>query len=109
MIGKSEHLIPLIEHSLFVKGTHALESYKGKSTVMAVEIENRSSADLILENHSDYTFHSHSDVLTVDAFESKTVEVKILETLQEFELCFRVLNAVVAPRSHPEIKIHVNL
>jgi len=110
VIGKSEFLIPLIEHSLIVKRSYTMKSYTGESSVQAVEIENKSSTDYILENLSDFSLHSHADVFTIKTHGTETVGVMTLKKMPEFELCFKVLNAVVAPNTHPEInlKIHVN-
>ena len=68
-------------------------------------IENRSDADYILENLSEYTLHDHASVFILKAHESNRLQVMILENRLSFDLCFRVLNAFTAPGKHPEISL----
>ena len=46
LVGKQEFLVPLIQQSLQINKTRVLDSYNGKSTVVAVYIENKSDAGL---------------------------------------------------------------
>ena len=100
-------MIPLIQESLLLKKTEVLESYKGKSLVQSVYIENQSDVDYILENQSDFSLHSHADIVTIKAHDITLVQVKTLEILSAFDLCFKVLNAYVAPNKHPEIVLKI--
>jgi hypothetical protein len=107
LIGRSEYITPLLEQSLVVKKREALTSHKGESLVTSVYIENISDADMILENMNDYTLHSHADIFTVKAHDTEVVQVKTLKILPEFDLSFRVLNAVIAPKTHPVISLKI--
>ena len=108
LIGSAEYLIPLIQTSLVVKRTEILQSYKGKSLVQEVYIENNSDADYILENKSDFLLHNNTDILTLKAHALTPIQVKTLELLPSFNLRFNVLNAFVAPHKHPEIMLKIN-
>jgi|WetSurSiteA1Bulk_404760.scaffolds.fasta_scaffold00360_10 3',5'-nucleoside bisphosphate phosphatase len=107
LIGKQEYLVPLIQQSLYIRKTRILDSYSGKSTVVDISIENKSSTDFILENQSTYLFYDHADIVTVKAGSVTTLQVKPLKELETFELRFRVLNALTAPKTHPSIKMSV--
>lgn len=96
LVGKPDYLIPLVRQSLKITPGE-------RSEVQTVRIENCSDADYVLENQSEYTFHAHADILIIPAHGTTLLEVKTREPLPSFNLKFRILNAVVAPRTHPEI------
>ena len=106
LIGRSDYLVPLIEQSVTVVSA----GYKGKTSVLALKIENNSDVDYIMENNSKYTLHRNADVFTVKANGFTKLEIKTIGKLEELELNFKVLNAVMAPKTHPEIilKTEVN-
>ena len=102
LIGRPEHLIPLIEASII-----AIDSkYLGESSVVQIELVNQSSVEFTLENRSPYSMHSDSDILTLKPGKN-SIKVKTLERLDSFELKFGVLNGVTAPKTHPEIVLKV--
>ena len=105
IIGRPEFVNPLIMESL--KVTKA--TYKNESTVLDVEIYNNSDAEFQLENLSDYTFHANANLVTILPHQQTVLQVKVLEIKQEIELTFRVLNAVIAPKTNPEISLKVNV
>jgi hypothetical protein len=103
LIGRDEFLVPLLESSLKVTAA----KYIGKSDVLSVVIENTSSSEIILQNQTGFTFHNNNDVLTLNAGEKTTVEIKTRERKQSLSLKFLVLSAVNAPNKHPMITLHV--
>jgi hypothetical protein len=109
LIGKPEYLIPLIQESLVVKKTKVRESYTGKSFVVSVDIENLSDADYILENQKDFSLHTHADILIAKAHNITNIQVRTLKELPDFDMRFKVLNAVTATDTHPEITLKINV
>lgn len=107
LIGDVQLIKPLIAAS--VKVTKA--TYQGPSSVAIVEFENTSDATFILQNRSDYRFHSDSDVILLKPHTTTRVELKTLEQKADFELPFEVLNAIIAPNEHPTLtwKVKVDL
>ncbi|MDN5202296.1 Sb-PDE family phosphodiesterase [Fulvivirgaceae bacterium BMA10] len=105
LIGKNDFLVPLIESSLKVKEA----SYSNKTSIAQIIIENVSDVEYVLENKSSYTLHGHTDLVTIEPNTTTIVDVKTLDVLDAFELKFKVLNAVNAPKSHPEISLQVNI
>lgn len=103
LIGNTEFLVPLIESSILVKKVMPLSSYKGESLVEQVMIENISDTDFILKNLSGYTLHNNADVVEVKAKSNTIIEIKTLVAKPALAIRFRVLNAVTAPNTHPEI------
>jgi len=99
LVGREEHLKPLIEASLKIQQA----SYLPDTSVLVVMIENNSDAEYILDNRSEYTFHRDSDVVTLEPHATTRLDVKTLTRLAEISLAFEVLNAVTAPNTHPEV------
>jgi predicted metal-dependent phosphoesterase TrpH len=101
LIGRNEFLVPLIESSLEITSA----KYIGKYNVLGVEIENLSSAEIILQNQTGYTLHNNNDMITLKAGEKTIIEVKTIERKPEVSLKFLVLSAVNAPSKHPLITL----
>jgi hypothetical protein len=98
LVGDANYLTPLVEQSLEL-------SRNGDGPVARVAIHNHSDADYILENLSEYRLHNQAKIFVLKAHESTTLQVKTVDTLESFELRFRVLNAFSSPDAHPEIKL----
>jgi len=105
LIGREEHLVPLLESSMQVIEA----AYQEDSQVLDVQVENRSDADFHLQNLSDYTLHANTDFLTVPANGVTTLQIKTLERKDNIELSFSVLNAVTAPKEHPLVELEVEV
>ncbi len=103
LIGREEFLVPLIRNSLSVDTAF----YYRKTSVLTVMIRNSSSTEYILENTGAYRFHDNADIITLKANGITKIEVKVMENRTLLELKFEVLNAVTAPKKHPEIAITV--
>ena len=101
LIGREEHLVPLLQACLVVTGS----SYLPNTEVLELEITNLSSNRFILENISEYSFHLHTQVFEVEPFETMSILVKTVNVLDEISLPLRVLNAVMAPRTSPSITL----
>jgi hypothetical protein len=103
LIGKEEHVTPLIDACLSI--TEA--KYKDESSVAQVTIFNDSDAEYILKNTGEYNFHTEGNILTLQPNTVNTVEVKVLQKSNCFQLKFNVLNAIIAPNEHPELVLDV--
>lgn len=101
IIGREEHLTPLINASLSVVSA----AYQGDSSVLTVMIENRSDLTFILDSQSDFTFHNTADVMLLAPNATSTLEVKVLQREVKIELDFEVLNAIVAPGRHASLRL----
>ena len=101
LIGNEEILQSLLDSSVEA----GKSSYTDKTSVAVTEIENNSDATLVLKNTSNYTFHRNGDIIEVPPHGSITLEVKTKEVMETFELTFQVLNAISAPKTHPDIRL----
>lgn len=103
LIGKEVNVVPLIKVSLTVEKAE----YQAKADVVEVTIKNHTAIPFILANLSDYTFHAHSDIVTVPPYESVDIVVKTKERLVNFNLPFKVMNGIIAPNVHPDVVFEV--
>lgn len=103
LVGRDSVLSPLLESCMKV----VKAEYQGPSGVIDVVIENHSDAEFLLANTTDFTFHAHGDIVTIHPNSKTTLQVKTLEQLKEFDLTFKVMNALTAPKEHPELKLKV--
>lgn len=101
LIGREPYLVPLIEASLSIDSV----AYQGNSQVLDVMIRNSTNVEFTLENLSEYTLHANSDILKIAPQGITHLQVKTLETLEACSLTFRVLNAILAPKTHPTITL----
>lgn len=105
LIGREEHVTPLLDASLRVEGARYLED----TSVLEVSLRNTSDAAFILDRQSAARFHTRSDVITIHPHETTQLQVKPGERVDTIELRFDVLNAIVAPESHPSITFEVDV
>ncbi len=103
LIGKNKVLSPLVAAS--IKAEEA--TYQGPSSVATVVLRNLSDATFILRNVGSHSFHAHTDLVTLPAQGTCKVEVKTIDQIPAFDLHFEVMNATIAPRSHPFVRIPI--
>lgn len=94
LVGRAEHLAPLLAASLSIESA----AYPADSEVLSVTLRNRTDADLELLNTSDLTFFDHADLIEVPAHSSLALRVKTPARVARIELGFQVLNALTAPK-----------
>lgn len=99
MIGLAQHLEPLLATTFSIEKAE----YQGPSTLLNVDIKNHSNQAFILDNRSGYTLHSSTGIIIVEPNTTKRVEVKTVEELEEIELKFAVLNAIVGKGQAAEL------
>jgi histidinol phosphatase-like PHP family hydrolase len=105
LIGREQHLLPLINASINITSA----KYSGKSIVLEITIENNSDVDFLLKNQTQYSFHEHSDVITISANETTTLSIKTLKRLESLDLSFEVLNAIIAPKTNAELTFQIQI
>ena len=105
LIGREEHVMPLIEASLSIKSA----AYQGDTSILHVQIENTSESEFTLSNTSIYRFHDRADIVVIPAHHTVEVLVKTGPRIPDLELSFDVLNVVTAPGQHPNYKMKVTI
>ena len=97
LVGKEENILPLLRASIEASSG----GYEDDTFVFGAELTNWSSAEFILRNTGDHTFHDRGNVFTLKPNEALHLRVKTLTRLDEVELEFEVLNAITGPGQHP--------
>ncbi|MDA1027678.1 MAG: Sb-PDE family phosphodiesterase [Bacteroidetes bacterium] len=97
LIGRLEHVMPLVEASLSITSA----AYQGDTSILDIRIENKSESDFTLSNTSDFRFHDRANLVVIPAHHSIQVLVKTGPRIPEVALTFDVLNVVTAPGQHP--------
>ncbi|WP_253931467.1 Sb-PDE family phosphodiesterase [Lewinella sp. W8] len=105
LVGKRENLLPLVKASLQVEGA----AYIGPSAVIEISIHNDSDAEYLLDNVSGYSLQSDLGLIRLHPNATTTFSVMTGEQIPEFELRFRVLNAIIAPGTRLELTLPINV
>ena len=103
LIGREEVVVPLLEASLKV-----LDVRVRRGSVLTVTLVNRSGASFNLLSVGPQRFYDRGAVVNVGPYETVGVSVTG-ENRADFELSFAVLNALVAPETHPTLQIAVEV
>ena len=103
LIGKSEHLLPLLESIISISSN----GYRKGTQILKIEILNNSSANMVLENLSEFNFADSDDLISIPKNGKVTLQVKTLEVLNNLDLKFRILNALTAPKQNPVIAFEI--
>ena len=105
LIGEERNVAPLLKASL----TIASASYTPDTTILEVTFRNVSDATFQLKNLSSYTFAEDDDYLVIPQHSETMIPVNVIERLSSVELEFEVLNAIVAPKTHPNLALHSSI
>ena len=101
LIGREDVVVPLLEASLKVANVRYREG-----SVLTVTLSNRSDGSFDLLSVGPQRFYDHGAVVQVPPH--GTVELSVTgENSSDFELSFAVLNAIVAPETHPTLRLAV--
>ena len=103
LIGRSEHLLPLLESIISISSN----GYRKGTQILKIEILNNSSANMVLENLSEFNFADSDDLISIPKNGKVTLQVKTLEVLNNLDLKFRILNALTAPKQNPVIAFEI--
>ncbi len=103
LIGREEHLRPLLEASLSVGEAR----YLPDSEIAQVVLSNASDVRFELRNTSSYTYFYSSDRTEVPPHASVTLLFSTGKKRDELKLEFEIQNALVRPEKHPTIELIV--
>lgn len=103
LVGKEENMQLLLAASLNVEKVE----YLSNTSIAHVKISNSSDVEFELKNLSGFTFYDMADMVKINPQGETIIKVKTISQLEAFQLKFQVLNAVTAPKTHPEIVLEV--
>ena len=103
LIGRQDVLVPLLEAAVTVSNVRRF-----RGTVLTVTLSNRSDATFDLLSVGPQRFHDRGAVINLPPH--GTAELRVAgENASDFELSFAVLNALVAPETHPTLQLGVKV
>ena len=105
--------MPLLQSVISIKSLGYQEGTQvdatAETTILTVIIRNNSSTKLQLQNQSIYTFIKSTDLIEISSNSEIKLEVKTLKKLDNLQLDFRVLNALITPNNNPIISLIVKI
>lgn len=105
LIGREDVVVPLLEASLKVSGVRYREQ---RGSVVTVTLSNGSGASFNLLSVGPQRFYDRGAVVNVPPY--ATVELSVTgENSVDFALSFAVLNAIVAPETHPTLQLAIEV
>jgi len=105
LIGRESEILPLIDSSIEVVNA----KFRPRTSVLDVTVRNHSDAKFILHNRSEFTFHEDANLLEVMPQTDTKFALKTLNQEAPYAISFEVLNAVIAPNTHPIITILIEV
>jgi len=104
LIGRVEHLKPLLEAS--VKVTNV--AYAGNTNVLEVSFSNVSDANFTMKNTSSYSLQRNSNIFELPAHTETTIRIKTITRLEgALNWKLEVLNTVVKPQTPATIELNL--
>lgn len=95
LIGKEEILKTLVRANL----SFTALGYPKGSDVLNIAITNHSALPYTLYHDGIYSFHTKGQLVEVPAYQTVELQVKTKAQISSMELNFKVLNAIIAPKS----------
>ena len=99
LLGREEHLRPLIEASLVIDEV----AFARRNKTVELTFTNHSDADFILENRMPHSITMAGYPIEIPAHSTKTITVRPGAGADVLDIRFAVENALVAPRTPLEI------
>ena len=105
LIGKAENLNPLLKSIINITSN----GYQSNSEILRIDIQNNSSSNMVLQNLSEVNFANSDDLIHLPKNGKVSLSVKTLGKKESQLFKFKVLNALVEPKVHPEIEFLLDI
>ena len=105
LIGKEKYIKDVIKANVTVESAY----YKKDKQILYVTISNHSALPMQMKYIGEYSLHFNSDWFQLHPYSSKEIAIKTVKRQKETEMPFEIINAVSAPKKHPQITWKVNL
>lgn len=96
LIGRSENVDQVFRSCVAIKPV----AYLTKSSVMEIRLVNQCPLAFTLKNEGARTFHNVTDVIRVERYADKMLQVRMNDETKNLQLDVTVLNTQVRPREH---------
>ena len=105
LIGKEDNLLPLLESIISIESV----GYDKGTQILNVIIKNNSSAKLQLKNQSRFTFLNNTNLIDLPGNDKIKLRIKTLKELDNLQLEFEVLNALITPGKNPLVIVSTKI
>ena len=105
LIGKEDNLLPLLESIISIESV----GYGKGTQILNVIIKNNSSAKLQLKNQSRFTFLNNTNLIDLPGNDKIKLKIKTLKELDNLQLEFEVLNALITPGKNPRVIVSTKI
>ena len=109
LIGKENNLLPLLESIISMESSGYQEGtqvdIKQDTPILNVIIKNNSSAKLQLQNQSAFTFIKNTNLIELPSNSEIKLQIKTIKKLENLQLDFLVLNALITSDKNPLISL----
>ena len=105
LIGKEDNLLPLLESIISIESV----GYDKGTQILNVIIKNNSSAKLQLKNQSRFTFLDSTNLIDLPGNDKIKLRIKTLKKLDNLQLEFEVLNALITPSKNPKVMVSTKI
>tara|TARA_B100001027_G_scaffold77790_1_gene53170 strand:- start:1539 stop:2789 length:1251 start_codon:yes stop_codon:yes gene_type:complete len=103
LIGLEKNLVPLLKSSISMKSL----GYQVGTSILEIEIENKSDANMLIKNLSKFTLTQNTNFFEVDRHSKRIIELKTIDLLKELELLFSIENAFIAPNENAHVNFFI--
>lgn len=105
LIGRSENVDQVFRSCVAIKPA----AYLPKSSVMEIRLVNQCPLAFTLKNEGARTFHNVTDVVRVERYADKMLQVRMNDETKNLQLDVTVLNTQVRPREHLRASLTVDV
>jgi hypothetical protein len=103
LLGRARDVQPVLEASITVDEAY----YAGDEKLARVTLRNDSDARFLLSNETGYSFEDGAGVVELPANGTLRLGIRTKEALEQFNLTFKVLNALIAPGSPATVTVPI--
>lgn len=96
LIGRSENVDQVFRSCMTIRP----KAYLPRSSVLEISLVNNCPLAFTVKNTGIRTFHNVTDVVRVDRYSDKLLQVRMNEETKNLKLEFTILNTQVRPREH---------
>lgn len=101
LIGRTENVEQVFRSCLTIKPS----AYLNKSSVLEINLINNCPLAFTLKNTGTRTFHNVTDVVRIERYGSKMLQVRMNDETNTLQLDVTVLNTQVRPREHLSLSL----
>tara|TARA_B100000963_G_scaffold148278_2_gene129148 strand:+ start:898 stop:2031 length:1134 start_codon:yes stop_codon:yes gene_type:complete len=105
IIGKEENIQPILKSNLVIESKGYTKDY----TSVKISIKNKSCVNFKLEYLGEYSFYKNSKFIEVPKYGEIDLLIKTIKKREKLDLEFKIVNALIGPKTSSEVKYNLLL